>query len=494
MNSLPPENNPIVRTVPAPTACPSSQATRVVETLQTVLTALLLAFVFRAFLVEAFIIPTKSMAHSLLGAHATRTCPACGCEFDFEPAHDVLCPNCHLRTPLRAADVPEKAGDRILVHKWPYALGRMFGPHRWDVIVFRNPADPNESYIKRLVGLPGETVEIVDGDVYIDGRIARKTAAAQSVLWFRVFDQNHLPAPQVADPAGPRWVADIPPGHVPAWSGLDCRVIRFTGLQLPEQGIIFAPPDEEYWEDVYAYNRGPSPRPAPLVGDQRLVAEVTVRAGDGAMRWELLRDGRRFSAEIRRDGRLSLTTNTVDRPHEVTQIGTLQHASFDAGRPYVIEFGHLDYRVYLAIDGKIAIATSDAQYHPDLPRLREFSRTSPLRLRVAAEDLDLELRGLRIDRDVYYTYRNSTQRAYAGHMFALNADEYFVLGDNSPDSHDSREWVERGVHLPDDYRPGTVRADQIVGQAAFVYLPGLLPEGRSGRWRLPDLGRVRFVR
>jgi hypothetical protein len=79
-------------------------------------------------------------------------------------------------------------------------------------------------------------------------------------------------------------------------------------------------------------------------------------------------------------------------------------------------------------------------------------------------------------------------------MFVLNADEYFVLGDNSPDSHDSREWVERGVHLPDDYRPGTVRADQIVGEAAFVYLPGLLPEGRSGRWRLPDLGRVRFVR
>ncbi|HOO17196.1 MAG TPA: S26 family signal peptidase, partial [Phycisphaerae bacterium] len=73
MNSLPPENSPAVRTSPAPIGYSPSQATRIVETLQTVLTALLLAFVFRAFLVEAFIIPTKSMAHSLLGAHATRT-------------------------------------------------------------------------------------------------------------------------------------------------------------------------------------------------------------------------------------------------------------------------------------------------------------------------------------------------------------------------------------------------------------------------------------
>jgi signal peptidase I len=494
LNNVPPDSNAGSQSATASPVRPHSHAAHAVETLQTVLTALLLAFVFRAFMVEAFIIPTGSMAHSLLGAHATRTCPACGWEYDFVPEHDTFCPNCHLRTPLRAADLPEKSGDRILVHKWPYVLGGVFGPRRWDVIVFRNPADPSESYIKRLVGLPGETVEIVDGDVYINGQIARKTAAAQSVLWFVVFDQNHLP-PESAASAGPRWVADVGPGCASAWSGLDRRLIRFDGERAPEQAIIFAPPDEEYAEDVYGYNRGPSARPAPLVGDQRLVADVTFQGGEGVLCWELLRDGKRFGAEIRRDGRVSLTLSPVAQPDQLTLIGETQRGRLDANRPYAIEFGHLDYRVYVKIDGKTAVATDDAQYRPDLQRLREFSRTAPLRMRLTAEELALELRGVRIDRDVYYTYRNLyTQRAYPGHLFVLNADEYFVLGDNSPDSRDSREWVERGAQLPEDYRIGTVRGDQIVGQAAFVYLPGLLPEEQSGRWWLPDLGRVRFVR
>jgi signal peptidase I len=495
LNSVPPEHDAGTQAAIAVAAQQHSQAAQIVETLQTVLTALLLAFVFRAFLVEAFIIPTGSMAHALLGAHATRTCPACGWEYDFVPAHDAFCPNCHLRTPLSAADIPQKSGDRILVNKWPYLLGGIFGPHRWDVIVFRNPADANESYIKRLIGLPGETVEIVDGDVYINAQIARKTAAAQSVLWFVVFDQNHLPAPGFAEGAGPRWAADVPLGCSPAWSGLESRLIRYDGLKAPEQGIVFAPVDEEYGEDVYAYNRGPSARPAPLVGDQRLVAEVTFQAGQGALRWELLRDGIRFDAEIRRDGRVSLAMSPAGDPDRITLIGQTRRRRFEANRPYSIEFGHLDYRVYVKVDGKTAVASDDAQYRPDLQKLREFSRTAPLRMALAAEDLKLELRDLRIDRDVYYTYRSlHTQRAYAGHLFVLNADEYFVLGDNSPDSRDSREWIERGVHLPEDYRVGTVRRDQIVGQAAFVYLPGLMPEERSGHWRLPDLGRVRFVR
>jgi hypothetical protein len=81
-----------------------------------------------------------------------------------------------------------------------------------------------------------------------------------------------------------------------------------------------------------------------------------------------------------------------------------------------------------------------------------------------------------------------------GRPFTLHDDEFFVLGDNSPDSHDSREWTERGPHLPPDYRPGTVLRSQIVGPAAFVYLPGLLRVGPGGRLLVPDLGRTRFVR
>ena len=46
-------------------------------------------------------------------------------------------------------------GDRILVAKFPYEFAN---PKRWDVIVFKYPDDATMNYIKRLVGLPGETI------------------------------------------------------------------------------------------------------------------------------------------------------------------------------------------------------------------------------------------------------------------------------------------------------------------------------------------------
>jgi signal peptidase I len=59
-------------------------------------------------------------------------------------------------------------GQFILVNKLAYRLGT---PHRGDVIVFQNPNNPNEDYIKRVIGLPGDTVEIRNQDVIINGEI-----------------------------------------------------------------------------------------------------------------------------------------------------------------------------------------------------------------------------------------------------------------------------------------------------------------------------------
>ncbi|MFH1748062.1 MAG: signal peptidase I [Planctomycetota bacterium] len=462
--------------------------------MQTVITALVLAFIFRAFMVEAFIIPTGSMAQGLMGAHTTRTCSACGWEYDFLPGRDCFCPNCHLREPLAAENAPLKAGDRILVHKWPFAIGGMFRPQRWDVIVFRCPFDPSENYIKRLVGLPGEAIEIIDGDLFIDGRIQRKTPAAQSQLWFLVFDQRFFPRRDTLAYDGPRWVADGRTHDTTGWTNLDARVIRYQGLDDQQRSIHFRPGNDwRYFQDVYAYNRGTSRSPAPFVGDMRIVTEMTLQAGEGDCLWELIRDDHRFAASVQRSGAVAL--------HLANQDGTWQHLleaelpPFELQRPYVIEFGHVDYQVYLKIDNRQILATTDAEYQPDRDALLHLQRTQPLQLRIASRALDLDLRGLRIDRDVYYTYvRGQTRRAFPGNMFVLKPDEYFVLGDNSPFSQDSREWTERGFHLPADYRLGTVPVDQIVGPAAFVYLPGLLPLDSEGRWQLPDLGRVRFVR
>jgi signal peptidase I len=58
-------------------------------------------------------------------------------------------------------------GDFIIVNKLAYKLGT---PSRGDVIIFHAPPDPTgEPYIKRVIGLPGDTVEVNGGEVYING-------------------------------------------------------------------------------------------------------------------------------------------------------------------------------------------------------------------------------------------------------------------------------------------------------------------------------------
>lgn len=49
-------------------------------------------------------------------------------------------------------------------------MNKFLPPRRWDIIAFRYPADPATTFVKRLVGLPGETIFIQDGAVWINGQ------------------------------------------------------------------------------------------------------------------------------------------------------------------------------------------------------------------------------------------------------------------------------------------------------------------------------------
>ncbi|MGN6505358.1 MAG: S26 family signal peptidase, partial [Tepidisphaeraceae bacterium] len=204
--------------------------TNVKETIESILVAFILAFIFRCFVVEAFVIPTGSMAPTLLGAHMSFRCPDCGYRFtvgysdDSDPystpeqadkVYSIFCPNCGIRIPRQLAHDPANDaenpavhyGDRILVMKYVYLLNE---PHRWDVVVFKTPDNPGAfgdytvNYIKRLAGKPGERLFVAEGDLYVspdtgkppvpsDFKVQTKPAYAQDALWRIVYDADYVP-------------------------------------------------------------------------------------------------------------------------------------------------------------------------------------------------------------------------------------------------------------------------------------------------------------
>jgi signal peptidase I len=121
---------------------------KIIENIKTLVYALLIALIIRSFFFQPFYIPSSSMEPNLL------------------------------------------IGDRLFVTKYSYGYSRhslpfspkifderIFDkkPKRGDVIVFKTPADNRTDYIKRLIGLPGDIVQIVNGNLYLNEvKIQRK--------------------------------------------------------------------------------------------------------------------------------------------------------------------------------------------------------------------------------------------------------------------------------------------------------------------------------
>lgn len=60
------------------------------------------------------------------------------------------------------------SGERLVVNKFLY---RFKSPERGEVVVFRYPRDPSRDFIKRVIGVPGDTIEIQDGQVILNGQV-----------------------------------------------------------------------------------------------------------------------------------------------------------------------------------------------------------------------------------------------------------------------------------------------------------------------------------
>ena len=149
------------------------------ETIESIIVAIVLALMFRAYEAEAFIIPTGSMAPSLQGQHMDLECENCKFRYRAGASQEsstslnrdfiesTYCPICQYRTKMRKSREPDhnsNNGDRILVNKFIYDFSEL---NRYDVIVFKNPNNGKQNYIKRLIGLPGENILIENGDIYL---------------------------------------------------------------------------------------------------------------------------------------------------------------------------------------------------------------------------------------------------------------------------------------------------------------------------------------
>lgn len=508
-------------------AAPARQA------IEHLVVALILAFVFRAFVVEAYRIPTGSMAPTLYGAHRHRVCSNCGYHYAYEVAYRegrsgvepvcpkiTRCPNCEWEEEAAPLAVSGRyvidSGDRILVMKLGYelaaivpSLGDLLGPRRWDVVVFKNPSDPTVNYIKRLIGLPNETLEIIDGDIYIDGQIARKPDHAQKCTWFLVSDRDYLPTIRGSGrfDAIATWAPRGPGGEHWDTSG---RVLVFKGAAADASGTIgFCGPITDY----YAYD---DPREqdetAVNVSDLRLATMVVVREGDGAVTLSLSKRDELYEARIETCGMVTLWRTELDSGRGPDILAAGQIPPIRPKVPVRIAFENVDYRVRLMIDGREVLRTTDDQYHPD-PRALRFAPPDQRRPRVAiaAQGIDAQFWHTTLHRDIYYEKVHITENAadnpfegelghgVAGNPIHLGSDAYYVLGDNSPKSKDSRLWWEIGPHLAEcdrrgDYQAGTVPRDQMVGKALFVYWPAGHRILGSGPAIIPNFGDMRFIR
>ncbi|MBM4026896.1 MAG: signal peptidase I [Planctomycetes bacterium] len=525
-----PENRTAKAENRRPPAKKKDRAAEIANTFEWLITAFILAFVFRAFVMEAFRIPTGSMADTLKGAHFRLRCPQCGYGYDhgFVPQsygmpedtvppapipirQQTRCPSCGFYTPAHE-EVPVANGDRILVLKCIY---QFVEPKRWDVIVFKNPVNPTENYIKRLIGLPGDTVEIIDGDVYIDGLIARKPPEVQREVWMPVYDHDFRPINpnERGGFNGHRW-------QVPF--NLEGSAWRISD-EDPTQLVLESPPDRTStitygapsansfaatyaYDEVYAYPR------MPTASDLMMRFYVRPSGTEGGVGITLSKHGVDYQARLDLSGQMTLAK--VNDGREAILAGR-KAAPVSPNDFTLVKFANVDQRLLFEYDGHAL--SVDLGQAPTA--LEQGSLPSP-RAEIFGSGT-LALSHIALFRDIHYTNdgqggRNG--RAIEGRPFQLNENEFFVLGDNSPNSEDGRWWgaptmSSKGWAPP---RTGVVPRYYLVGKALFVYWPSGFgfpwPQGLktflldnshnmamrvlSGlvtlRW-IPNVGQMRFI-
>ncbi len=390
------------------------------DNLEAFAVAIALALVVRHFSLEAFRIPSKSMMPTLLGS--------------------------------------EVGGDRILVDKGRWLFG---DPHRWEPTVFQYPLNRSKNFIKRLVGMPGERLKIEGGDIWTSRdrgatwAIERKPPDPQEALFF----------PYYPEPVEERGFF----AKRRNWEGLgweiDEREGRFDVDARGKVALRFVPDVVQYQSEGISGDAR-----LPLAGEQGWGA-----AGDTRVRFDLT---------VERAGTLvvGLSEHGLARQLVLAPEGSRAvvvrpegEESFPIdlrlsdGMDLSVSFANVDDTLLVHVDGD-AEASAEFKFAPSpVPDPEEMEsrakqledegdqqgaarlRDEALALRrkleeglcrvvFEAEGLKATLKDIRIDRDVHYTQDGEWQ---------IPEGHYFMLGDNTNSSKDSRAWKIAEVYMKD---------------------------------------------
>jgi len=445
------------------------------------ITALLATIAFRAALVRGLWQPAQvtgsSMAETLVGDHWSIACHDCGYRYrvdaDQPPADSmVVCPNCGFSQELSASPAAQlKPGDGVRIDRWP-TFRQRFSPswHRGDLVAFYPHDEPNELAIKRIVGLPRETISLRDGDIWIDGQPWRKTWVEFLQVAIVVHDDRWRP--NAESPFSVRWHAD---DRSTAWRSAGARhVCDLTGDAGGEQTPDALEQGRQWlrFQPLPGYGRRPATpnTPPPPIRDVDFYnADITrtlqeVRDLMLAGSFQLSHDA---DVVVELDNRRERVAFRL-RPGELIELRSLTPAIVfatpitnyrpPANRPVRIAMGQFDRRLVIVVDGHVVAASdwlredesndaasrdsasSDAISSDDAREAMTQDRRSPWSIGVARGHV--EIANLKILRDIHYLPPRAPRQTAT---WTLGDDEYFVLGDNPPTSVDSRDWPAGGV-------------------------------------------------
>lgn len=439
------------------------------ETIESIVMAIVLALLFRGFVAEAFVIPTGSMAPTLRGEHKDVWCPQCNFRYQAgasrgqpgQQVRGIVCPMCFYGHRIDVEKRPNEdslSGDRIIVNKFVYDWS---DPQRWDVIVFKYPGDASQNYIKRLIGLPGETVRIQGGNIWVkkDGEteftIARKPAHRLESLLQLVHDTDYCASSLVSAGALSRWYEEEVTEAQPAqWQAND-KGNQFT-LDAKGAGVRWLryrhlPPTAEEWAaaenndakgleslnadigelitDFYAYNATAFDgygstidkdfaeaysHGSYWVDDLAVETTAQVKSASGLIVLDVIRGGSHHVCKI--DVATGIATlsrvGTDGKPLEFsaakgekgpTEVKA-QTAIRGAGS-YRIRLSNVDHEMLLWVNGSV-VKTDVATTYEAAPAIAPFtSESEPGDLqpvRIGGENISLVINKLRIYRDKYY--------------------------------------------------------------------------------------------